>query len=338
MGGETENIKVMAEEVSNKIFSRFGWKKTGPTNENFTCQQPDKHNKNKNPSHPVDVVFQYDDPYTIQRHYLLTDLKSYSKGSIQAGSIKDAIKELSKAIDCANISQEWQQRYVNEELQWSVYGLLFVYNHDGGFDTHFNKFLSGINSSSLFIPMNSKIFVFGPENISYLLNILNDIDVERGKGNLPLCHGTNKIDLWYPDFINKISAKKIGHMAPVELLMGPWQVIQFQTIIDNKLSRGVYIYYNGKGESPKEFEFLIDFSFKNQLVENDCIISIRMPNAIGVARQNFEQAIDNIYRHFHSFSEVKNRLEQFRFTYIETVITKFSTIEIGMEARNGKIL
>jgi len=332
MGGETANIMEMAEEVSRRIFSRFGWRITGPTNENFVCVQPEKHQKKRSPSHPVDAVFEYDDPFTNQRHYILTDLKSYAKGSILAATTRQTLINLSKAVDCANVSHEWQDRYTNSELNWTVHGLLFVYNHDGEFDTFFNKYLSGIKPSSLHLPINSKLFVIGPDRISYLLNILNDIDVERGRNTLPQ---SDKIEFWYPDLINRVPTNKLGYMARIELLMGPWQILPYERIIENRISKGIYMYYEGKGESPKEFEFLIDFSFKNQLVEKDCEISIRMPNAVGNARQNFEQSQDNIFRHFHSFPEVKNRLDQFKFNPVETVRTNFSTVEIGMEARNG---
>lgn len=331
MGGETSNIMEMAEEVSHSIFSRFGWQVTGPMNENFPCIQVEKHRKKRSPTHPVDVVFEYDDTFTNQRHYLLTDLKSYAKGSMSPGSTKDAIVNLSKAVDCAQISQEWQERYTNSELTWTVHGLLFVYNHDGEFDKDFNTYLSEIKASSLSLPMNSKLYVVGPDRISYLLNILNDIDGERGRGALP---PNSKIEFWNPDLINRVPTAKLGSMARIELLMGPWQILPYEKIVDDSISKGIYMYYDGKGDSPKEFEFLIDFSFKNQLVQKDCPISIRMPNAVGTARQNFQQAQDNIFRHFHSFPEVKNRLNQFEFKAVETVRTSFSTVEIGMEARN----
>lgn len=332
MGGETTNIMAMAEEISDRIFSRFGWGTTGPKNENFECIQPEKHKKNKNPSHPVDVVFDYDDPFTNQRHYLLTDLKSYAKGSILAKTTRNTLIDISKTVDCANISQEWQDRYTNPEINWAVHGLLFVYNHDGEFDKDFGKYLIEAKSSALHLPSDSKLYVIGPDRISYLLNILNDIDGERGRGALP---PNDNIEFWYPDLIKMRPTNKIGIIANVELLLGPWQVLPYEKVSNGSITKGTYIYYDGKGESPKEFEFIMDFSFKNQLVEKESNISIRMPNAIPNARQNFELAQDNIFRHFHCFPEIKKRLDQFQFNKVEIVRTQFSTTEIGMEARNG---
>lgn len=71
MGGETTNIMEMAEEISRSIFSRFKWRITGPTNENFNCEQSEKHKKKRNPTHPVDVVFEYDDPFFCLRIMLV---------------------------------------------------------------------------------------------------------------------------------------------------------------------------------------------------------------------------------------------------------------------------
>lgn len=332
MGGETTNIMEMAEIISRCIFSRFGWKITGPKNENFECVQSEKHKKNQNPSHPVDVVFEYDDPFTGQRQYFLTDLKSYASGSILAKKTRKTIIDLSKAVDCANISQEWQDRYINAELNWSVHGLLFMYNHDGEFDQDFSKYLIETKPSVLHLPSSSKLYVIGPDRISYLLNVLNDIDGERGRGALP---PNDKIEFWYPDLVKMRPASKIGVIANIELIMGPWQVLQYEKIDDGAITKGTYIYYDGKGISPKEFEFLMDFSFKNQLVEKNSCISIRMPNAVPNAQQNFELAKDNIFRHFHCFPEIKKRIDQFKFNKVDIVRKQFSTVEIGMEARNG---
>ena len=331
-GGETINIMAMAERASSMIFSRFGWRLTGPTNENFDCIQIEKHKKSTNPKHPVDAVFEYDDPYTSKRNYLLTDFKSYASGSIIASNVRLALINLSKAVDCANSSSEWQEKYVNNELSWSVHGMLFIYNHDGEYDRDFGRSLIETRPSSLHLPSHSKLFVVGPDKIAYLLNILNDIDGQRGRGDLP--HGEN-IDFWYPDLINRRTTSPIDNMARIELLLGPWQILPYEKVIYNSIVKGNYIYYAGEGSTPKEFEFLLDFCFKNQLVQPNSAIKIRSPNSVPLARQNFEQAQDNIFRYFHSFPEIRNRLNQIEFCPIDVVTTRFSTEEIGMEARNG---
>lgn len=332
MPGETINIMEMAEMVSTQIFSRFGWKLTGPCNENFQCLKPERHKKTRSPTHPVDAVFEYDDPYTNERNYILSDFKSYASGSIVATNVRSAIINLSKAVDCANISPEWQDKYVNRELNWTVHGMLFIYNHDGNFDKYFDRFLIGIKSTALHLPKRSKIFILEPNRISYLLNILNDIDGARGRGDLPF---DNKIEFWYPDLINRRPASTLANMARIELLMGPWQILPYEKISDDTFEKGLYIYYSGSGNSPKEFEFLMDFAFKNQLVQQNYKLFIRAPNAAPLARQHFEVAKDNYFNNFYSIPELRDRLDQFSFHPIDIVTTQFRPEEIGMGGRNG---
>jgi hypothetical protein len=113
----------MAEKVAKEILSRFGWSLTGPCNQNFPCVKIEEHRKKAHPHHPVDAVFHYDDPYSDARQYFLTDFKSYAKDSITQEGIKSALINLSKAVDCANSSNTWQDRYVNNEVGWEVHGL-----------------------------------------------------------------------------------------------------------------------------------------------------------------------------------------------------------------------
>lgn len=72
--GETANIARMAEKLSDDLFSEFFWEKTGPMNENWGCEDKEKH---KVETHPSDVVFYYDEPYSHTRTYVNCDLKSW---------------------------------------------------------------------------------------------------------------------------------------------------------------------------------------------------------------------------------------------------------------------
>ena len=116
--GETGNISKIAEILANDLFSRFLWQDTGGWNQNWKCvrddhiiekrirkTKSDAGNASSTPSsdegasdsnasqtaegtvkvikiltHPSDVVFYYDEPYSSYRTYVNTDLKSYKKG------------------------------------------------------------------------------------------------------------------------------------------------------------------------------------------------------------------------------------------------------------------
>ena len=61
---ETANLAKMAEFLANKVFSVFGWKTTGSTNQNWPCERQAEH---KRLTHPSDVVFFYDELYSLHR-------------------------------------------------------------------------------------------------------------------------------------------------------------------------------------------------------------------------------------------------------------------------------
>jgi hypothetical protein len=104
---ETSNISKIAEILANDFFSRFLWNDTGGWNQNWICVRDDHALPNKKSrkaeggketadvsddvledssaidgsgvhkiaSHPSDVVFYYDEPYSVTRTYVNTDLK-----------------------------------------------------------------------------------------------------------------------------------------------------------------------------------------------------------------------------------------------------------------------
>lgn len=326
------NVAHMAEHVATELLGRFGWEFSGPNNENFACEKIEDHKKKDHPYHPVDGVFWYDDPYSNSKQYFLADFKSYARESIKPNIVKTAITNLSSAVDCANISQLWQDRYVNTECAWEVHGLLFIYNHDGGFDSDFMKLLSGVKNSSLLLPSRSRVYVIGPERIEYLINMLNDIDVQRGNDQFPR---GKKINVSYPDLVTARPNRTVCTTSRIELLLGPWQVLPYEIDDNGGHRKGVFIYYACAGESPQEFEFLFDYAFKSQLVQPDVMISIRMSKAHENAAKNFEVAKDNFYDHFRAFTEVRSRLNQFTLHTIDTVRKEFSSVRIGMGDRNG---
>lgn len=72
---ETGNIEELAKIVSGDIFKWFKWKVCALKDADWKCVI-DSHKKN---THPSDVVYYYDDPYSGDVIYINTDLKSYKK-------------------------------------------------------------------------------------------------------------------------------------------------------------------------------------------------------------------------------------------------------------------
>jgi hypothetical protein len=137
-------------------------------------------------THPSDVVFYYDEPYSVSRTYVNTDLKSYKKGSISYRAVATAIENLALALECAELSDEWREKFVHESQPYRIIGLLFIYNHDGEYDLGFQEILAKVNLENLKIPRNSRIFVLGPRDIRWLDNVRYDIVSLRGLGRLPI--------------------------------------------------------------------------------------------------------------------------------------------------------
>ncbi|MCX6952520.1 MAG: hypothetical protein NTV51_10190 [Verrucomicrobia bacterium] len=329
---ETVNISVMAEKISSEIFSKFGWTISGPTNVNTPCEKIDDHQKKTSPTHPTDVAFTYEDPYEKERIYLLTDLKSYATGSITEDSVKKALSDLAKSVDCANVSNKWRDTFANPAENYQIHGLLFVYNHDAGFDKSFNKILRACSNSSLKIPRDRRLYVVGPSRVEYLLNIVNDIEREQGKQNLP---HWEKIPFLYPDRITRLSTRREATAATIELLLGPILLIPYSFEIEKSKERkeGIHFYYEGPGSKFEEFTFIFDFCFKHQLVRDGSKICLRLPNADDKALKHFETAKDVFASAFYEGHSVA-RLEQFEMQAVNRVVQKFTSDEIGMERRS----
>ena len=137
---ETVNIAEIAVKISKDIFKHFLWEIHPKRDDNFKCNNPEHLGDGKKPkeTHPGDAVFFYDDPYLGKRIYLHTDLKSYAKDSITSTSLRKAFKSLCMTVECANESPEWRNKYsVDPSEPHEVRGMLFIHNHDNGYDKLF---------------------------------------------------------------------------------------------------------------------------------------------------------------------------------------------------------
>ena len=92
---ETAHIQRMAELAGDSIFSVFGWRRAQLMNQNWDCEEKQKHHKvRKNGTHPTDAVFTYTDPYSGYQVYVNTDLKSDAKGSLDNADLAKVIREV----------------------------------------------------------------------------------------------------------------------------------------------------------------------------------------------------------------------------------------------------
>lgn len=194
---ETVNIARMAEFISQNIFTWLGWTQCNATNENWQCVNVVHGRK----THPADVVYSYPEPYKNAMTYIHCDLKSYAKTSISKSAIKEALSNINDALSCAKISQDWRNRYVSTDKNYYVKAMLFIYNHDEGFQDE-ATFMSLLHDATrqLKVDKGNVIYVFGPHRIMYFSSLINNLMRLRGEGKIPI--ENHKFGYYYPEQFN----------------------------------------------------------------------------------------------------------------------------------------
>lgn len=322
---ETENISKMAELLATAIFKELKWNQEAPLNTNFSCVSPESHGKK---THPADVVYWYQDPYKGSKVYVLTDLKSYARRSITADSVKNSINNLALSVECAKISDEWRSRFITGAENTDVVGMLFIFNHDKGWDTEFSKFLSKMYDEYPRVPSGVKLYILGPQDIWYINNIIFDIRTLRGDGELP---AISDCSFLYPDLSRSMVVQNDwGCAATLECLKAPWQIIKYRK---DDSSLHLLIYYRGTGDTVQEFIYLIDKLVHFQWIAMCASIRLRAPYTSQNAAATFALAVKEYAEPLDEAHKINEKLMKLRLETIQTVIPNYSEIEIGMGER-----
>lgn len=285
---ETINISAIAEQISEDIFKRFLWQIHPKRNDNFTCVNPDHKSSdgsNKS-SHPGDAVFFYDDPYLKRKVYLHTDLKSYAESSITTTMIKGAINSLCMAVECANQSDVWREKYsVDTSDCHEVRGLLFVHNYTYGYEKSFYDAVSKCKLQKLPIPIGIILHFLGPHDIRRLYSIGNDIIRLIVDRKLP-----NEYTFYYPDLmLFRRHGDVWGQAATIESLTGPYIIIKHGEA--EKIGRGYLIYFNRESPTIAAWEYFVDSLSRYQMLESGEKIRIRYTgDTSNEIKSNFQKA------------------------------------------------
>lgn len=319
---ETENISHMATKVSDEVFGAFGWRVNGPTNQNWTCSV-DAHKKK---THPSDVVFWYDDPYSSTRLFINTDLKSYAASSITKAAVAGAVSSMALTVECANAGPSWRGLYGSDETNWRCDGLLFVYNHDGDFDGTFSKWIADIDPSCFRLPARRRMAIMSPLDVRFLANVANDILRLRGLGQMPV---QEYCDFWYPDLVTVKRRVEGASAANLEMLTGPWIVMRPRPEKMGKLE--FFVWYRGDGATIDEFKYLLDYLFRYQMlnVDTEASVRVRLVTPAAEALSNFARAKEQYSHAVLGLAE--QRLANVRYESVTQVVTRFSEAVLGME-------
>jgi hypothetical protein len=320
---ETGNIEQLAKIVSKEIFKVFKWETCELKDVDWKCEF--EHHSKK--THPSDVVFHYIHPYTGNRVYINTDLKSYKKTSISKGAIQKALNSLAMAVECSNVSKDWQDKYyVDEDYQSETVGLLFIYNNDNQFDKDFRQYLIEVDREKLNIAKGNKLFVFGPDDINYLLTVAGDIRHRIADELLP--RGED-YTFYYPDLVlNKRHGEEWGQAAIFEYLTAPWMLIKHR--LANEVASGYLIYYKRKGSTVDEFVYFLDTLSHYQLLLQGEPIVIRFVGCHSGALNNFNKAKREYLKSWGEDAARKKQLDNIEAGSVTRVVAEFNPMEVGM--------
>jgi len=279
---ETTNTARLADIVSNEIFKWLKWSASPVRDDSWDCAQREKHEKK---SHPSDVVFDYEHPYSGKPIYVNTDLKSYKSSSISTNGVRSDLKSLAMAIDCALVSEDWQNKFLHSNDSFEIFGLLFLFNYDNSYKKDFLDILNKISLDSLGIERTQKIAVFGPETINYLINLVEDLRkvVQDKKQFDESCY-----DFYYPNMVMNKKHSLDSYAATIESILSPYMIIRFKEEYDKNYT----IYYKEKGDTVEEFTYLIDTLSTYQILtpNNQIDLVFYDPDGNSDAMINFNHA------------------------------------------------
>lgn len=280
---ETTNTAKLADIVSNEIFKWLKWGVSPVKDVNWNCEQSEKHSGKK--THPSDVVFYYEHPYSGKTIYVNTDLKSYKSSSISTNGVRNDIRSLAMAIDCALVSEDWQSKYSHNNDVSEVFGLLFIFNYDNSYKKDFLEILNKISLDSLGIEKTQKVAVFGPETINYLINVVEDLRrVVQNKRQF----NESAYDFYYPNMVQNKKHTLDFYAATIEAILSPYMIVKFKEDYDKNYT----IYYKEKGDTVDEFIYLIDTLSTYQILTPDNHVDLVFyePDGSSKAMINFNHA------------------------------------------------
>ncbi|MHB0842917.1 hypothetical protein ACYCGP_08755 [Stutzerimonas nitrititolerans] len=323
---ETINIAKMAEKLSKGIFNEFLWGRMEHTNINWPCENPEEHEVK---THPSDVVFWYNEPYSQSRTYVNCDLKSYAKGTIKTQAIREAIESLAKSLRCAEISQEFSDTFIHPDVSANIHGLLFVYNHDNEYDKEFAKILEKVKCEDLDIPKGSKIVVMGPEDIYWLNNVHHEIiHLRGGAGLLP---ERDNCRFYYPHLVRKKNVQlEQAKAATLDMLTAPWIILSYVNLKKGS-KQGFVIFMRKRGITTDEFLYLIEYLMHYQVIKSETEVTIRMVDPHQNASANFAKAKDQYVADYMGGEDLRQILDSIDFGKLEHVRTTFCELELSRQ-------
>lgn len=229
-------------------------------------------------------------------------------------------------VECANESSEWRNKYsVDTSESHEVRGMLFIHNHDNGYDKPFYDAIDKVDLPALPVAPGSILHFLGPHDIQRLYSIGNDIIRLKGYKEL-----SDDYTFYYPDLVMSRRLGDVwGQSATIETLTGPYVIIKHQAT--DSIGPGYLIYYNRPGSSPEEFEYFIDSLSRYQMLESGERIRIRVTdeNAVDDLKSVFRMAKKKYVKAWGFDPGRETILDQIEIDRITTVSNNFNPGDMG---------
>lgn len=352
---ENGPIENLAKRISHDLLSRFKWQQLGPCDQDFPCDNEDKHKpdgKKQKHNHPVDVVFSYKDPYLNKIIYLNTDLKSYKAGSISASKIEPVLDSLAKTIECAKYSSAWSEKYNFSQIDCEIRGLLFVFNHDNQLQHDFYDFFNppkpakgrrdkAVNLDKVSLCAGQQIHIIDPFLINYMLTVTNDMNDMIARNEFP----REEYGFYYPQLtFHKVAVIEKHLPATIEVLSSPFMIVKHDAVYKFDRAKnseveiypeGFVIYYNRKGNSDNEFFYLLDLLSNYQILDGVNRIRIRLAyrEKDDKVLSHFQRGVEKYSHEYGLDDEAKKRLEGIDVKVVSSVKEFFSAEVISWELK-----
>lgn len=215
-----------------------------------------------------------------------------------------------------------------------VCGLLFVYNHDGGYDRDFSLHLNTLKHKNLALPWGSRLFILGPRDIFWIDNVRYDIRQLRGAAGPNALPPPDQCKYFYPQLDGRANLQsKSARAATLEMLTSPWIVFEYRHGM-NQSEQGIIVYYRRSGETEEEFMYLLDFLRHYQVLEGVSKAEIRSLETSDAAAARFQKAqqryIECLGDSSHN-TELANKVNAVKYSRMTQVVTDFSAVDLGMD-------
>jgi hypothetical protein len=293
---ETKNIDAMASLVSEDIFNELKWNLSEKRDVNWQC----KIAEHKKATHPTDIVFDYKDPYSSNDIFIQTDLKSYNHKSMQlTKKLNESIESLALQVECAKSSSEWKTLFKCTQPKIELHGMLFLFNNDDLYDKDLVSRLGNTSSKKILISPSSKIFIFTPKLIKFLMSCVENIN---GRRNLNAQSDQRKWEkipqselcgFYYPDKQSKIADQAVDHPATLEMITSG--MLLYSYINEYYKEPVLNIFWDEVPTTFEPFIYMFEYLFNYQMLSSFSKVYLILPfrnektfDLFGLAKATYE--------------------------------------------------